>query len=202
MTALRKHYSGEGNTSRRIAAAERIRDTLHYKNELAMSFSTFLDKLQKMFNIFEEKNEPISEQAKVRMLLKKVEHPQLQDAVNALWVRTSMSGSTFTECANHLSAQVLELPDTQSNRKIAAAATDRGKDPKQIRGGGPKDNAKGKGIYMPDGSVWTGYYSDWSQISNEDKQVVFETRKKNKGKFPKKGRQVSDVGSKISDIKS
>ena len=36
MKALRDHYSGEGNTSRRIAVAERIRDTLHYKNERAM----------------------------------------------------------------------------------------------------------------------------------------------------------------------
>jgi hypothetical protein len=29
MAALRNHYSGEGNTSRRIAAAEKLRDTLH-----------------------------------------------------------------------------------------------------------------------------------------------------------------------------
>ena len=65
MDALRKHYSGEGKTSRRIAVAERIRDTLHYKNERAMSFSAFLDKMQKMFNIFEEEDEVISEQAKV-----------------------------------------------------------------------------------------------------------------------------------------
>jgi hypothetical protein len=40
-----------------------------------------------MFNIFEEEKEEITEQAKVRMLLKKVEHPQLQDAVGALRVR-------------------------------------------------------------------------------------------------------------------
>jgi hypothetical protein len=79
MEALRKHYSGEGNTSRRIAVVERIRDSLHYKNERAMQFSAFLDKLQKMFNIFEEEDEQMTEQAKVRMLLKKVEHPQLQD---------------------------------------------------------------------------------------------------------------------------
>ena len=97
MKALRDHYSGEGNTSRRIAVAERIRDTLHYKNERAMQFSAFLDKLQKMFNIFEEENEEISEQAKVRMLLNKVEHPQLQNAVNALRVRASMDSTTFTE---------------------------------------------------------------------------------------------------------
>ena len=84
MIALRKHYSGERNTSRRIAAAERIRDTLHYKSERAMSFSSFLDKMQKIFDIFEEEIEVIYEHAKVRLLLKKVEHPQLQDAVGAL----------------------------------------------------------------------------------------------------------------------
>ena len=72
MIARRKHYSGEGNTSRRIAVAERIRDTIHYKNERAMLFSSFLDKMQKMFNIFEEEKEVICEQAKVQMLLKKV----------------------------------------------------------------------------------------------------------------------------------
>ena len=125
MKALRDHYGGEGNTSsRRIAVAERIRDTLHYKNERAMQFSAFLDKLQKMFNIFEEENEEISEQAKVRMLLKKVGHPQLQNAVNALRVQALMDSTTFTECANHLSAQVSEPTDSyQASRKVAASNT-------------------------------------------------------------------------------
>ena len=94
-----------------------------------------------------------------------------------------MEGLTFTACANHLSAQVSELPDNQSARKIAASSSDRPKEPKCIRGGGPRpnnDNVKRKGIYMPDGSVWTGYYSDWSQMSSEDKQTVLDTRKKNK----------------------
>ena len=209
MEALRKHYSGEGNTSRRIADAERLRDTLHYKNERALPFSTFLDKMQKMFNIFHEENEVISEQAKVRMLLKKVEHPQLQDAVGALRVRASMDGITFTECANHLSALVSELPDNQSSQKISGATTDRpNKDIKRIRGGGAnKDNSKRKGIHsMPDGSVWTGYYSDWATMSSDDKQVVLDTRKKNKEKKHHgkgdKGRNVSDVSTKLKDIKS
>ena len=52
MTLLRNHYSGEGNTSRRIAVSKKTRDSLHDKSERAMSFSSFLDKLQKMFNIF------------------------------------------------------------------------------------------------------------------------------------------------------
>jgi hypothetical protein len=181
LDALRKHYSGKGDTSRRIAATERISYTLHCKNERVMSFSTFHDKMQKMFNIFEEENESISEQAKVRMLLKKGEHPHTLDGVHALRVRASMSGSTFTECANHLLAQVSVLPKTQSNRKIAAAGSDRSKDPKRIRGGGPKDNAKRKGLYMPDGSVWTGYYSDWAK---KQERKTKEERSSNGNSYP------------------
>jgi hypothetical protein len=106
------HYSGEGNTSRRIAVAERYRHNLHYKNEKALSFSTFLDKIQTMFNIFEAEGEPGQDQAKVRMVfLKKVEHPQLQTAVGTLHVRAQKDGLSFTECVNHLSAIFSELPD-------------------------------------------------------------------------------------------
>ncbi len=203
MKSLRNHYSGEGNTSRRIAVAERIRDTLHYKSERAMQFSAFLDKLQKMFHIFAEEKEEISESAKVRMLLKKVEHPQLQDSIGALRVRATMEGITFTECANHLSAQVSELPDQQSTRKVAA---NKSVPAKRIRGGG---GGKRNGIHMPDGSIWTGFYAEWEKLSKEDRQTVIDTRVKNKAKGVKHGRQVSSAASanscgndKLKDIKT
>ena len=207
--ALRAHYSGEGNTSRRIADAERIRDTLHYKNERALQFSAFLDKIQKMFNIFAEEGEPMTEQAKVRMLLAKVEHPQLKDAVGALRVRASMDGTTFTECSNHLSAQVSELPDSLVNRKIAGTNTNRdaktSSNAKRIRGGGGNAAGKRKGIKMPDGSIWTGFYSDWDQLSKEDRQTVIDTRAENKNRGGRK-RQASDVttttSTKLKGIKS
>ena len=205
MEALRGHYSGEGNTSRRIAVAERYRDTLHYKNEKALSFSVFLDKIQTMFNIFETEGEPVQEQAKVRMLLKKVEHPQLQTAVGTLRVRAQMDKDkvTFTECANHLSALVSELPDYQLNRKVSATDTSSKVKTKRIRGGGGASLAsKRKGIHMPDGSIWTGYYSDWEKMSDADKQTVMDTRKKNKAKgtTPTK-RKVSDVKAQLAELK-
>ena len=202
MEALRKHYSGEGNTSRRIAQAERYRDTLHYKNEKSMSFSAFLDKMQKMFNIFQEEDDVISEQAKVRMLLKKVEHPQLQDAIGALRVRHQMDGINFTECANHLSAIVSELPDHQLSRKVSAVD----KKPQRIRGGGGRPGSdlasKRKGIHMPDGTVWTGYYSDWDKMSESDKTTVMETRKKKKGSTPPtKKRSANDMKAQLAELK-
>jgi hypothetical protein len=52
-------------TQARIAIAERTRDTLHYKSERALPFSSFLDKLQKMFNIFDEENKCITDGSKV-----------------------------------------------------------------------------------------------------------------------------------------
>ena len=83
MIVLRAHYSGEGTTTRRITQAEGYRDNLYYKHEKLLSFSSFLDKLQKMFNMFEEEGEAVTEQAKVRMPLKKIQHPALQNAVSA-----------------------------------------------------------------------------------------------------------------------
>ena len=75
MKRLRDHFSGEGNATRRIAVAERLRDTLFYKNERSMTFEVFCHKVQKMFNIFEQQKEPMTEEAKVRFLLKKIQHP-------------------------------------------------------------------------------------------------------------------------------
>ena len=203
MIVLRNHYAGEGNTSRRIAMAERIRDSLHYKNERAMPFSGFLDKLQKMFNIFEELGEPVQEQAKIRILLAKIEHPQLLSCVENLNIRVSLDGNaTFTQCANFLASQVSKLPDQpQSARKVSSASTDRAKgEIKRIRGGGAADASKRNGIYMPDGSIWTGYYSDWAEMSKADRQTVMDTRVKNKGKSPAKKAGSSGAKHKAKDV--
>ena len=210
MIALRNHYSGEGNMSRRIATAEKLRETLHYKNERALPFSTFLDKMQRMFNIFKEENEEITEQAKVRMLLQKVQHPQLQAAVDALRVRATIDGLTFTVCANHLSAQVSELPDPQTPRKVSGAGTgqktQKGNETKRIRGGGAgSPGGKRDGIHMPDGtSIWTGFYTEWDQLSKEDRQTVIDTRAANKAKGGRGRAKVSEVGAskKLKDIKT
>ena len=55
---------------------------------------------------------------------------------------------------------------------------------------------------MPDGSIWTRYYSDWDKMSDADKQVVMDTRKKNKAKgtTPNK-KKGSDLKSQIADLK-
>ena len=63
-----------------------------------------------MFNIYEEEGEEFTENAKLRELFKRVQHPQLQDTVNALKVRYDMEGIMYTQAETHLTDAVLELP--------------------------------------------------------------------------------------------
>ena len=182
MLALREHYSGEGNASRQIATAERMREGLHYKSERSLAFSIFLDCMQKMFNIYEEEGEEFTENAKLRELFKRVQHPQLQDTVKALKVRFDMEGIMYTQAANHLTAAVLELPEYHLTRKVSASSSGT----PRIRGGGGSNHnsnikkkggmqAPNKGVLMSDGLVFTGYYLNWSELSKEDKQCVLDS---------------------------
>ena len=72
MEALRKHFSGEGNETQNLAEAERLNESLNYKSERAMSFEIFMTQYQKMFNIYEKEGEEMSDEAKVRLLFRKV----------------------------------------------------------------------------------------------------------------------------------
>ena len=172
MKRLRAHFSGEGNASRRIAIAERLRDTLFYKNERAMTFELFCNKAQKMFNIFEQQNEPWTEEMKVRFFLKKVQHPQLEAVVESLKTRfsTDPPGTiTIPLCANHIAAAVSELPDYfASNRNISEIDT--------AVAGAPET-----GVRLDDGSIWTGFYPNWSQLTAKEKVEVFDERRRKRG---------------------
>ena len=163
MKALRNHYGGEGNASRCIATAEKLCETLHYKSERSMPFSTFLDCMQKMFNIFQEEGEELTENAKVCELLKRVQHNQLQETIKALQVQFDLDWISYTEAANHLTSAVSELCEYLLAQRVSSL--------KCIRGGGSekgKSKFKRDGIYADDRTIFTGYYSNWKSILLED----------------------------------
>jgi hypothetical protein len=167
MNALRTHFAGEGNATRNMAEADRLHETLHYKSERSVSFEVFLTQCQKMYNIYEKEKEPMTDEAKVRFLFKKVQHPGLRGSIDALKAQqTAGTDLTYTMAANHLSTAVSELPEYISkNRTVSAANT-----------GG--DNEIGNGIYNADGSINTGYIPTWRSLSSADKAKVAEARKK------------------------
>ena len=169
MQALRDHFSGEGNATRRIAEADRMKKNLHYKNEKSLSFETFLTRCQKMFNIYEKQGEPMLEDAKVRFLFERTQHAGLQGHVQALKASiTTGTAVPYTTAANHLSTAVSELPDyVAAHRKVAGLTTGTGND----TGGG--------GIYNADGSIAADkYIPNWSDLSKEDRLKVMNERKR------------------------
>ena len=166
MKALRDHFSGEGNVSRTIGEATRLRDTLHYKGERSMKFETFLTQCQKMFNIFETQGEAMTDAAKVRFLFSKVQHPELKSPIDALKAQiTGGAVVTYVRAANHLSAALSDLPEyvASGRRGISLVHTgDKGSD----------------SIYNKDGSIITGYIPDWNSLSRKDRSIVIAERKK------------------------
>ena len=64
--ALRRHYIGEGNVSRRVATSDRLQETFQCNSECALSFNTFLDRMHKMFKIFCDEGETMADSTQVR----------------------------------------------------------------------------------------------------------------------------------------
>ena len=169
MQALRDHFSGEGNATRRIAEADRMKKSLHYKNEKSLSFETFLTRAQKMFNIYEKQGEPMLEDAKLRFPFERTQHTGLQGHVQALKAGiTTGNAISYTTAANHLSPAVSELQDyIAAHRKVAGVTT------------GPGHEAYYGEIYNSDGSIIADkYIPNWNDLSNEDKRKVINERKR------------------------
>ena len=204
MLELHCHYEGEGNQSRRIASADKYRETLHYKSERAMPWETFLDKMQKMFNIYKEEGEEMTENAKLRELFKRTKHPQLIESVKALEVRYDMDGLTYTQAANHLTAAVSKLPDYQMVHRVSNVKTGGG------QGNKPTCFRRdGNSIYATDGTIWTGHYDEWATMKDSDKEKITAERERKKkartGKGPKGKnykRKVADITSLTKDIQA
>ena len=74
MKVLRDHFLGEGNATRSLALAEQLWESLHYNTERSMTFETFLTQCQRMFNIFQQEEEPMHEDANIRFLFKAIQH--------------------------------------------------------------------------------------------------------------------------------
>ena len=131
--------------------ASRLNETLHYKNERSLSFTTSLAKMKHMYILFEEEDEPMTEAAKLRFLLDKVNHPQLESDVSALRVKNNIASGeekgTFTKAANILTASVSILPDYRSKSRVLSKV-------------GTNNNG---GIHR-DGKIFTGYYKNWCEL--------------------------------------
>ena len=108
-----------------MATVDRMRATLHYKSERALSFMSFLQKLQYMFQLCAEQGEPLSNQAKIRELLAKCQSCQfMTNAIATLKFESQKGNLTFQAAINHLQTLVTETQTKNtSGRNISAYTT-------------------------------------------------------------------------------
>ena len=175
MNELRRHFAGEGNATRNMAEAERMNGSLHYKSERAVTFETFLNQCQKMFTIYEHEGEPMTEDAKIRFLFRKVQHTGLKGPIDALKAQqTAGVDISYTMAANHLTTAVSELPEyiSKNSRNISGVQQD------------GKETKGSDAIYNADGTVNTGRIPGWHSLSFKDKKIVYDERKR-KGIAPR-----------------
>jgi hypothetical protein len=174
MAALRSHYRGEGNQSRRISQAKRLNETLHYKNERAMKFSDFISKSKRMFNIYEKCEEPQPESVKLRFLWKKIDCPALQPNIAAMQANLARDKNiwTFVSACDHLASQI-----PADDRKVTFSAVERD------TGGATSSKI------MKDGKLNTGTYAKevwWDVLTQEERNKVMAGRTKSGGYTGKK----------------
>lgn len=182
MKALRDHFLAEGNAFRSLASTDGLRVSFHYKNEMSMAFQTFLTQCQQMFNIFNQENEPISEEAKIYFLFQTIQYKDLSVAMEPLRAQqTSDSNLTCTACCNHLTIAVSQFPEyIQLNRTISG-----------VKIGVDKTGF----IYNKDDTInTTGIIKDWDTLLISKKCLVCKEHKHIGVKFGVSGSGDKDNG--------
>jgi hypothetical protein len=168
------HFTGEGNNTRRIGDAERLENTLHYKDERAMGYQTFLAKTKHMFNIFEEVREPKPESAKIRFLLDGIRSTELQPIVQAIRAGMTLDPNvyTFTTAANMIASQVTPK---ETNRSVSAL--------------GKESGDKTSTEFLP--------VKNWRDLSAEQQAAIRAARDKNPHikKKPQRQKSLAEDGS-------
>ena len=174
MEALKNHFAGEGNTTRKIARAEQLKISLHYKNESSLKFEVFLTRCQEMYTIYEQNEETMPMEAQIRFLFSKINNAGLDPVIAALKVdiMTKPKGSvTYTMVANHLATAISALAENKTRgRSISAVTTN-----------GPSK------IHDENGKIKTGTYSDWYDLSPQEKKLVGQERSKLGVRPPRRG---------------
>ena len=195
-----------------MATVDRMRATLHYKSERALSFMSFLQKLQYMFQLCAEQGEPLSNQAKIRELLAKCQSCQFRtNAIATLKFESQKGNLTFQAAINHLQTLV---PETQtentSGRNVSAYTTrQRGGNRQGTAGrsyarGGRGHTRGGRGGRMVDTTYKTP--EEWNKLSHAEKDAIRRERSRKgeqggiKAGLPSGNRRVQELKTRQTKI--
>jgi hypothetical protein len=127
MLALRNHFKGHGNKAKLKAEAVALKNTLHYKNEKALTFDTYLQRVQKMIHLFEQAEEPMTTSSQLDFMLDNILDESLSSTVSAVKSAIAVKPTSFnlTSAYNHISAEVKKI-NVPAKRGISGTSTTEG----------------------------------------------------------------------------
>jgi hypothetical protein len=132
---VRDHYGNESYMNRDIEAAFNAIETLHYKKEYAnFTFEDYITQLTKHYNTLERYGEIVSEETKVRNLLRKITDPTLEAAKQAIRINEDYK-SNFALAANFLTSSITPLAKGRDRNVSSVKQNKDGKRRGHDRGG-------------------------------------------------------------------
>ena len=111
VAAMRAPYDGPGETAKQLSKSEANIKNLHYNNEHSLSFESFVNKLNEIFFIFSESEQPYTPVQKVKKMCEKMNtsNTTLQAAMTVIKMNPDLKtpiNEYFTKTANTLAEQV------------------------------------------------------------------------------------------------
>ena len=160
---IQAHYGSKGKKYVRIKETEVPRNTLYYKNKRDIYFEKFLTNMKYMFTGFEGNDEILTEAHKIQLISQKSQRTSSTQVNNALQVSNDLDQEksvTFDFISKIMAAEASDLPEMSLTSKKVEWTP-------RVGGG-----------HAPDGAIFTGFYNNFQKLYNDDKQDIFDTRKR------------------------
>ena len=153
MQALRDHYDGPGEVSKRYNKAKDELKGIHYASEGAFPFSLYVSKLKKIFRIYEKAGRPYTGAQQVETMLDGIRPKELEPAKE---IALKDHRDDFESAANYLSERVSSLFANAVRRRETRRGTNAGRSTRYIsnvnsRGGRGRGGRGGRGFGRSNG---------------------------------------------------
>ena len=191
MVSLRKRYENQATEQERINEANRILETLVYKNERVLTFELFSGKIQEAVDALTQCHREPHNGDIVDKIWKKIQNPELISFVEALKVQYNQQPRPFDKILQDIATQIPNLRKVTFKRNVSEMKT------------GMNYTREGTcpthGVFTAEGKMFVGNYPASRWLDDDVKEYhaqIMDIRKKHSDKKKKSVKKKASKGSK------
>jgi hypothetical protein len=109
MEALREHYEGAGEISKRVTVAQATLSNTNYRNQYTYTFERFATRMKTAFTVLEKHGEPYAETAKVRMFCDQIQMEGNQRIQIAKSQVMDAHANNFSKAVAYMTRKIAEI---------------------------------------------------------------------------------------------